>query len=93
MFDCVAPARIARHGTVYSRAARSQKKYRINIFILDEEGKPSARFKQLYKNRDSIVLLRIEDHYEVLARGKADLQTIFPFDDPFIKKIYNFVKN
>ena len=31
MFDCVAPARIGRHGNVYCRDAGNKKKYRLNI--------------------------------------------------------------
>ena len=31
MFDCVAPARLARHGNLYCRKAGIRKKYRINI--------------------------------------------------------------
>jgi tRNA-guanine family transglycosylase len=38
MFDCVAPARIARHGTLYSRKAGPKNNYRVNIL--------NAKFKQ-----------------------------------------------
>lgn len=31
MFDCVAPARIARHGLLYSRSAGAKNDYRINL--------------------------------------------------------------
>ncbi len=38
MFDCVAPARMARHGSLYSRRAGRKKSYRLNIL--------NAKFKQ-----------------------------------------------
>ena len=38
MFDCVAPARVARHGTLYSRGAGVKNQYRLNIL--------NSKFKQ-----------------------------------------------
>lgn len=38
MFDCVAPARMARHGSLYSRKAGRKNSYRLNIL--------NAKFKQ-----------------------------------------------
>ncbi|HBH46214.1 MAG: hypothetical protein A2445_00580 [Candidatus Jacksonbacteria bacterium RIFOXYC2_FULL_44_29] len=41
MFDCVSPARLARHGNLYCRASGQKQKYRLNIL--------NAKFKQDFR--------------------------------------------